>query len=53
MTKLQEEIKLLKESLSNENYFKSDYEKRLAKTKLVIEALEKQIAEKENEATGE
>lgn len=50
MTKLQEEIELLKEALKNETYLKSDYEKKLAKTKLVIESLEKTITEKENEA---
>ena len=53
MTKLQEEIEALKEMLKVKQYAKETLEKDLLKNKLAIEMIEKTIAEKENEATGE
>lgn len=53
MTKLQEEIKALKEMLSLKKRIKEEREQDLLKDKLTIEMIEAKIAEKENEAMGE
>lgn len=54
MTKLQEEIKALKEMLEQKQNYKTTLEKDLFVCKLFIEGIEKAIAEKEKEnATGE
>ena len=53
MTKLQEEIKALKELLELRKGINEDRKRDLFKDQLMIEMIKKQIVEKENETAGE
>lgn len=53
MTKLQEEIEILKDMLKGENYYRVELEKKLTKTNLTISMIERQIEEKEKQSCGD
>jgi len=53
MTKLQEEIEALKKMLEQKQNYEKTLQDDLFQCRLYIISLEKSIAEKENEATGE